>query len=144
MRLMTMMFLLLWIILLADAKTITSKLRLSKFPKSPLVLRRNSIFTTKLHYNGSFTNNYDGLFDACKREHSNSKPCTVGSLIRNNFWTLNIAPSWILSVVYNCVGFSSHDQTTTGMCIWNQLTPNGNKQLIQCSCDMNISVCCHH
>ena len=97
-------------------------------------------FTTNAIYNGSFTGNYMGLYAACNRERSGSYPCRPDLLLHYGFWLSNLVPSWVLTLVNNCVGFTSHDQDSMGMCIE---TGFPGKQLIQCSCDMNISVCCY-
>ncbi len=115
--------------------------RLKFSTRTDLVIFGNgNIFTTRSIYNGSFSGRYEGLYSACNSVLKGSRPCTSNTLIDDKFWLYNIVPAWVVSIIYNCVGFSSHDQSTMGMCIWSTVT---NRQLIQCSCDMNISVCCH-
>lgn len=94
-------------------------------------------FTTKAVYNGSFSGAYNGLFVACARERSGSYPCTPDALTKG-FWLTRLIPSWILSLVNNCVGFTSHDLDTMGMCIQSDLAYGS--QLIQCSCEIYIYI----
>jgi len=117
--------------------TLRKENRLGRNHKYQLTTR--DFFTTKKIYNGSFIGTYTGLFNACIRERSGSLPCTPDVLM-GGFWLYQLVPSWILSLVNNCVGYTSHDVISMGMCIQTTLQE---KQLIQCSCDMNISVCCY-
>jgi len=94
------------------------------------------IFVTKQLYNGTI--GYNGLLQACNKERQGSKPCNHNNLILVNFWNHNIIPSWILSLAMNCVGYSTDDVNTVGLCVQTQY----GKQVIPCSCNMNIPICC--
>lgn len=93
-------------------------------------------FFTKALYNGSFTGAYNGLMQACQTEKAGSKPCTESSLIRDEFWNYNIL-SWFMSAVYNCVGWTD-DKDSMGYCAQTYY----GKQIVPCSCDMKMPVCC--
>lgn len=101
-----------------------------------IVQNQAKFFTTEKWYNGTI--GYDGLFKACEKEKINSKPCTEVQLF-NGFWKEVFQPAWILDLEYNCIGYTSDAKNTIGMCVQ---TVYG-KQVIPCSCDMSISVCCY-
>ena len=94
-----------------------------------------TFITTKNTYNGTIT--YDGLFKACLNEYRNSKPCTRIQLL-DKFWKQNIAVSWILEIDINCVGYTTDSEESIGTCIVKQFG-----QLTECSCNMNIPICCY-
>lgn len=95
------------------------------------------IYNTKNSYNGTI--GYNGLFEACQLERPGSVPCTSEILLSVKFWNFKINPSWILNLVINCVGYSSDDVNTIGLCVQTLY----GKQVIPCSCNMKISVCCY-
>ena len=85
--------------------------------------------------NGSVT--YDGLFKTCAKEFANSKPCTISAL-EHGFWNHNIPASWYLRLDYNCVGFTTDSSVSMGSCIVSRFNI-----VTDCSCDMNIPICCY-
>lgn len=124
----------------ADQLPLKTKWRWSRDQSTPpnhLIKVENTFFSTNKWYNGTI--GYDGLFNACDAQIKGSKPCTVVQLL-NGFWNQTLLPSWILSLSYNCVGYTSSDENTIGMCIQ---TVYG-KQLVPCSCNMAIGICCYH
>lgn len=104
--------------------------------KNRSVYGEERLFNTKNTYNGTI--GYNGLFDACRLENPSSKPCTTSVLIFAKFWNVQIEPAWILDLQMNCVGYSSDNVNTIGMCVQTKY----GKQVIPCSCNMEISVCC--
>jgi len=94
------------------------------------------LYLTKNTYNG--TVGYEGLFNACEQEKSGSVPCTSSALIKSRFWAMKVRPAWVLDLMVNCVGYSSDEINTIGLCVQTQY----GKQVIPCSCNMKISVCC--
>ena len=95
-----------------------------------------TIFNTKQTYNG--TVGYDGLYSACQQEKPRSVPCTSTILIYDKFWNKQVEPAWILDLQMNCVGYTSDNANTIGLCVQTQY----GRQVIPCSCNMEISVCC--
>jgi len=104
---------------------------------SIVLFENGNIFNTKNTYNGTL--GYNGFYDACSKEKSGSTPCTSTNLIDSKFWNMEINPSWILDLSFNCVGYSSDDENTIGLCVQTLY----GKQVIPCSCNMKISVCCY-
>ncbi|HMP29262.1 MAG TPA: hypothetical protein PKD85_06665 [Saprospiraceae bacterium] len=96
-------------------------------------------FSTKTWYNGTI--GYEGLVNACQKEKPlfrTAVPCTAQELLKNSFWEFVFQPSWILDGAYNCVGYSSDAKNTMGLCVQTVYR----KQIIPCSCDMRIPICC--
>lgn len=90
---------------------------------------------TRQLYNGSVT--YNGLFQACKLECPYCRPCTVSTL-ENYFWTQSIPASWYLKLDYNCVGYTTDKSYSMGGCVDSKFNI-----VTQCTCDMNIPICCY-
>lgn len=90
--------------------------------------------TTKNIYNGTLT--YDGLIKGCEKEFPKSKPCTSVSLL-NGFWNYTLQPSWILTLDNNCLGYTSDSSDVLGTCVVTSFL-----SITDCSCNMNISICC--
>ena len=90
--------------------------------------------STKNIYNGTIT--YDGLLRACDTEFPKSKPCTSVSLL-NGFWKSSLPPSWILTLYNNCLGYTTASSEVLGTCVVTSFL-----SITDCSCNMNIPICC--
>lgn len=101
-------------------------------------ITENKFVSTSKSYNGAI--GYSGLFEACSKEFSTSKPCDSINLIQS-FWKYTIPASWYLTTSLNCLGYSTNDSYVAGQCIAS--LPGNFTYATTCTCEMRIPICCY-